>query len=319
VRIRSKKGVENLGDLSPTLTLGEFYKVITNKTGYTAFKLLSGYPPRPLTADSSTPISSVFSKGETINVEEDTTTAHTTSTPNHTTTNVHTPQQTQQDTSKPVVQNDSVLFSGSDEEGFMTRRKIADDNSCLFNAVGYVLEGKSRSKAPQLRSLIASLVVADSDTYSDAVLGKPCDEYATWILNSKNWGGAIELSVLSNHYQAEIAAFDVSTKKMYCYGEGEGYSQRVYLIYDGIHYDAVALNPIEDGPEDFDVTVFSPYDESPRLKTAALIEKLHKSHQYTDTARFQLLCLDCNTVLTGEKEAALHAASTSHTNFVEKK
>lgn len=32
-------------------------------------------------------------------------------------------------------------------------------HSCLFNAVGYVLEGKTRTKAPQLRSLIASLVV----------------------------------------------------------------------------------------------------------------------------------------------------------------
>lgn len=30
--------------------------------------------------------------------------------------------------------------------------------------------------------------------------------------------GAIELSVLSQHYQTEISAFDVSTKKMYCYG-----------------------------------------------------------------------------------------------------
>ena len=31
--------------------------------------------------------------------------------------------------------------------------------------------------------------------------------------------GAIELSILAKHYQTEIAAFDVSTKKMYLYGK----------------------------------------------------------------------------------------------------
>ena len=32
----------------------------------------------------------------------------------------------------------------------VARRVIASDNSCLFNAVGYVMEG-SRSKAAELR------------------------------------------------------------------------------------------------------------------------------------------------------------------------
>ena len=32
----------------------------------------------------------------------------------------------------------------------MVRRIIASDNSCLFNAVGYVMEG-SRAQAPKLR------------------------------------------------------------------------------------------------------------------------------------------------------------------------
>lgn len=32
----------------------------------------------------------------------------------------------------------------------VVRRVIDSDNSCLFNAVGYVMEG-SRSRAPQLR------------------------------------------------------------------------------------------------------------------------------------------------------------------------
>jgi len=313
VRIRSKKGVENLS-LDPSLSYQELHKIVSEKTGYKAFKVLAGYPPKPITADLSATISSLFSKGETINVEEDTSvpTPQTTQPPAK---HVQAPPAMKQD-NKPLVTPHPPVPIG-DGEGYMVRRKIADDNSCLFNAVGYVLEGKTRTKAPQLRSLIASLVVAEPDVYSEAVLGKPNSDYAQWILQPKSWGGAIELSILAQHYQTEIAAFDVSTKITYCYGEGQGYSQRVYLIYDGIHYDAVASNPLEDGPEDFDITVFSPYDEHARTKTAALVEQLNKTHQFTDTARFQLLCKQCNKVLTGEKEAALHATSTGHSDFVE--
>jgi len=312
VRIRSKKGVENVS-LEPSLSLKELQKIICEKTGFPAIKLLAGYPPKHVTADPNSSISSIFSKGEMINVEED-----ASAQPQQPTIQPAV-QATAKPQDKPAVAQPAYAPPVGDGEGYMVRRKIADDNSCLFNAVGYVLEGKTRSKAPQLRSLIASLVVADPDEYSDAVLGQPNPEYAQWIMEPKSWGGAIELSILAQHYQAEIAAFDVSTKKLYCYGEGQGYSQRVYLIYDGIHYDSIALNPLEDGSEDFDVTVFSPYDQYAQTKAAALVDHLNQTHQFTDTARFQLLCKQCNKVLTGEKEAALHATSTGHSDFVESK
>lgn len=42
----------------------------------------------------------------------------------------------------------------------VTRRIIASDNSCLFNAVGYVMEA-TRAKAAELRRVIAQAVAAD--------------------------------------------------------------------------------------------------------------------------------------------------------------
>jgi hypothetical protein len=42
----------------------------------------------------------------------------------------------------------------------VTRRIIDSDNSCLFNAVGYVMEG-TRTKAAELRRVIARAVAAD--------------------------------------------------------------------------------------------------------------------------------------------------------------
>lgn len=37
-----------------------------------------------------------------------------------------------------------------------------------------------------------------------------------------------------------------------------GYSERVLLIYDGLHYDALAVAAFEGAPEELDVTMFPP-------------------------------------------------------------
>ena len=43
------------------------------------------------------------------------------------------------------------------------------------------------------------------------------------------------------HYAREIAAYDIQTKRCDVYGQEHGYSERVMLLYDGLHYDAMAL------------------------------------------------------------------------------
>jgi ubiquitin thioesterase OTU1 len=61
----------------------------------------------------------------------------------------------------------------------VVRRIIDSDNSCLFNAVGYVME-HSRAKAKELRGVIASVVAGDPVTYNEGFLGKENDEYCRW-------------------------------------------------------------------------------------------------------------------------------------------
>ncbi len=56
-------------------------------------------------------------------------------------------------------------------------------------------------------------------TYNEGFLAKENEDYCKWILQPKNWGGAIELSILSNHYQCEIAAYDIQTKRCDVYGQ----------------------------------------------------------------------------------------------------
>lgn len=58
------------------------------------------------------------------------------------------------------------------------------------------------------------------------------------------WGGAIELSILCQHYKRQIAAYDIQTKRCDVYGGEEGYPERVMLIYDGTFVSWVVLRVI---------------------------------------------------------------------------
>ncbi|XP_031745230.1 OVARIAN TUMOR DOMAIN-containing deubiquitinating enzyme 2 isoform X1 [Cucumis sativus] len=220
-------------------------------------------------------------------------------------------------------------------EGAIIRRVIPSDNSCLFNAVGYTsnylpthsfvkiryVMDHDKLKATELRQVIAATVASDPTRYSEAFLGKPNEEYCSWILDSEKWGGAIELSILSEYYGREIAAYDIQTARCDLYGQEKRYSERVLLIYDGLHYDALVMSPAEDAPEEFDQTIFSVN----RDRTIGPIEEqaLHfvkdqqRKRRFTDTANFTLRCGVCQIGVIGQAEAVEHAKATGHVNFQE--
>jgi hypothetical protein len=149
-----------------------------------------------------------------------------------------------------------------------------------------------------------------------------------WIQQADKWGGAIELAILSQHYNREIAAYDIQTKRCDLYGQdagrragyaaritptnsacsddpcgppppvlvtqmpaqspplrpagccgwwlwrlgdwqavltshrcpctaAAGHTERAMLIYDGLHYDALAVSAFEGAPEELDITMFA--------------------------------------------------------------
>lgn len=46
--------------------------------------------------------------------------------------------------------------------------------------------------------------------------------------------------VTCRYYQKEIAAYDIQTKRVDIYGQEDGYTERAFILYDGLHYDALA-------------------------------------------------------------------------------
>ena len=139
-----------------------------------------------------------------------------------------------------------------------------------------------------------------------------------WIRDSSHWGGAIELAVLARALNVQIGAVDIITQRLDVYGSDlADPSDRVYLLYDGIHYDAAALAPQEGAPEDFDTTCFACAADAAESGVRALAASAHAARQYTDTANFTLRCLVCQKGIVGESAARAHAKETGHTNFGE--
>lgn len=61
----------------------------------------------------------------------------------------------------------------------------------------------------ELRSLVATYIQEQPDVYSKVVLEQEPDEYCRWIQTEDAWGGAIELTILSQHFDIEICSIDV--------------------------------------------------------------------------------------------------------------
>ena len=96
-------------------------------------------------------------------------------------------------------------------------------------------------------------------------------------------------AVTGRHYEREIAAYDIKTQRCDVYGEDKHYRERVMLIYDGLHYDALSIAAFQDAPEEIDVSVFDP--RGPQGPPA---------HEGAQELVAKVLCLSDSSALTLE-------------------
>jgi ubiquitin thioesterase OTU1 len=122
------------------------------------------------------------------------------------------------------------------------------------------------------------------------------------------------MNILSRYFSVEIAAIDIQTRNFYIYGAGGGGDiKRIYLIYDGIHYDPMVY---ERKSGDL-VTKFSPSDDSVMKQVQRVAQELFESRSFTDGATYTLRCMVCNEGIVGNDGAIAHGTKTGHTNFRE--
>lgn len=297
MRIRSNQGKKFEIDLTEGSTWGDLQAHLANFFDAGDIRDISvGFPPQSIPSSTlgSTPLSALgIRHGETLLLQE---------APNA--------------TSRQAIARASPA-STAPSPAAMHIRVMPDDNSCLFSAIAYVFHQGDRSRAGEMRQLAASLILSDPSEYTAVVLGRSPDEYIQWLMKPNSWGGAIELSAFARHYATEIASIDVATLRMDLFGEGHGYPHRGYLLYSGIHYDALALSAEGDATECGDRTIFRSDDDAIMLQAMHVAELAKMEHRYTDLAQFTLKCDVCGQALRGEREAEAHATATGHTSFQE--
>jgi len=217
-----------------------------------------------------------------------------------------TREEISQQVSKPIAQPQ------------MTKRAIPDDNSCLFNSIAYALENRAMGVASDMRELIAGIVLSDPQTWNQAILGIENEKYVEKIMQPNTWGGSIELSIFASNYQCEIAAWDVCSKRSNIFGEGSGYKKRIYLLYDGVHYDVLAQNVDgANGAQTNDVTIFNPNDDLAFSQAASICENHFKQKKFTNVYTYKIKCNTCQSKMQGNEEVKEHADRTGHTDFVQ--
>ena len=207
------------------------------------------------------------------------------------------------DISSTTISNDKRKF----------KRVIIDaDNSCLFNALGYCLCNNT-TLSDKFRNMIIQDINNNTDIYTNDILGKERNEYCKWLKQNTSWGGEIEMNILSKLFDITINAVDIETNVVYKY-ESNNNNNCVYVIYDGIHYDAIALSNDNDNDN---ITIFDKNDINALNSIKKLALDLKDKRQYVNinSQKFEIQCLVCSQLLKGQKEAVEHAKTTGHQNF----
>ncbi|EKG16423.1 Ovarian tumor otubain [Macrophomina phaseolina MS6] len=341
IRVRGPQGVTTI-TLDDHATVAELQSTIAEKSGVPVFDLKAGYPPQPIDIAQFDPVTALSDTGLKLNGEQlvvvprdvggqlshpmaDTTPGRAAPLPGSKQAIENQASELQQPLSlsrnAKDVESDPPEVAVPEAGGTLVLRVMPDDNSCLFRAIGSAVMGDSLDIMQEMRGIVAAAIQANPVDYNEVILQKSPDDYCRWIQRDESWGGDIELGILSQHFDIEICSIDVQSLHVYRYNEGK--PRRCILVYSGIHYDTIALNPSSpphrkaDMPPEFDIKQFDALDDVVLERAKDLCKILQSRHYYTDTAGFAIKCNKCGWKGNGEAGALQHAKETGHMDFGE--
>lgn len=336
LRVRGPQGVITL-NIDSNATWSDLIDQISEKSGVTDFDLKIGYPPQPLEFSSSeTKLSDIPHKlnGEQLIVTpkitqatglvvDETLTSAKKSTTSTTASREHHDQPLKLKAKKRTnVEEDPPEVPVPLLDGVMVLRVMPDDNSCMFRALSSAVLGSALDGMTELRSVVVQTIQAQPSLYTEGMLEKKPAEYCRWIQREDSWGGGIELSILSQHFDIEICSINVQDCRVDKFNEGK--PTRCILVYSGIHYDVLAVTPFSGAEPEFDRKVFDvmridgeEFDGGAVAAAVELCRGLQKRHYFTDTHKFALKCNQCGQSGNGQQWAVRHAKATGHGDFGE--
>jgi len=194
------------------------------------------------------------------------------------------------------------------------RRFVDSDNSCLFSSVGYLIDHQQFNETTKLqyRQILATYI--QDNNFEAGLFEVPKEDYIQNIINPATWGGAIELKIFSDIYQIEIASIDVMTNRIDLFGQDKGYKNRIYVLYDGVHYDPLVFATGDDQSED--QTIFRTDDEETKIKFQNYVKIFQEAGDFIDLSNMNKFeCEQCTTLFENQEEAFEHAQNYQHWNF----
>jgi ubiquitin thioesterase OTU1 len=197
-----------------------------------------------------------------------------------------------------------------------TRRFVDSDNSCLFSSIGYLIDNKNFNETTKLqyRQLLTNFI--EDNNVDIAMLGMSKDEYINNIQNPSTWGGAIELKLFSDMFQVEIASIDVQSNRVDIFGQDKNYPQRIFVLYNGVHYDPLVMAYTEDNVDD--ITTFASDDSQTLIEFQNHVKVYKDAGDFVDPSNMnQFECDQCKTLFGSQMEAYDHANNYQHWNFNE--
>ncbi|KAK0713781.1 hypothetical protein B0T26DRAFT_718331 [Lasiosphaeria miniovina] len=307
IRLRAPNGQARL-EIDDESAVQDLIPLIKAETGLDTFSLKYGYPLKNLDTTQCATVKEMQLRGETIVI------APVERTPASADAKASTVSASELKPFIPKrIEPDETSLEWPEKGGYIILRVMPDDNSCMFTAFGGAIGLENPSY--KLRQQVAEYILNHPEQYSKAILGDDPIRYTERMKQMDTWGGAIELSILSDIYSIEISSIDVKSLRVDRFGEGK--ENRVIILYSGIHYDRIAFTMDLSYPVEVDVTKWPTGDDDVLAKARDLAQRLQNLHYYTDTTDFVIKCEICNWIGQGTRDAAKHERETKHSQFGE--
>ena len=114
----------------------------------------------------------------------------------------------------------------------------------------------------------------------------------------------------------EIAIVDVQTNRIDLFGQDKNFSNRIFILYNGVHYDPLVINFDESADPDSDLTVFKTNENYIFDLFKSYVKKFTEKGDFVDIGKmFSLECADCHDKFLNEENATAHAKLSDHWNF----
>jgi len=200
--------------------------------------------------------------------------------------------------------------------GIPIRRYVDADNSCLFSSIAYLINRQDFNETSSIafRNMIVEYLC--NNEFEESLLDLPKNEYINSIANPTKWGGGIEIKIFTEILKVEIAIVDVQTNRIDLFGQDKNYENRIYILYNGIHYDPLVINFDENADSDSDLTIFKSKDNQYMEIFKNFVKKFTDENDYIDIGKMMYIeCQDCKEKFLNEESATAHAKQTEHWNF----